>query len=217
MSLTQTHHVFASVAQSGINTFLTSIFTARPHYLNYGSAPFVPASSVSATNVSTIPFPGLPGGLPYAVSFSIPSVDLYPPDGGSTSPIPPAADQFGLHTRVKLTVGCFSWAGGRGNEQRGKVIPVSFALDVWALGSLVPFYFGPGTGYVGLQVLSVRVPEIKPEGFEEVIDCVIRMLLEAVLANVQLPFHVLSAGAFQLILESGPVVDNNQVEVWGTI
>ncbi len=217
MSLTQTHHVFAGVAESGINTFLTAFFKTRPHYLNYGSAPFVAASSVSATNVATVPFPGLPGGLPYAVSFSIPVVDLYPPNAGSTSPTPPAANQFGLHTRVKLTVGCFSWVGGRGNEHTGRVTPVSFALDVWALGSLVPFYFGPGSGYISLQVLSVRIPEIKPEGFEEVIDCVIRMLLEAALAHVQLPFHALSAGAFQLVLESGPVIDNNQVEVWGDI
>ena len=52
---------------------------------------------------------------------------------------------------------------------------------------------------------------------EMVVDCIIRMMLNALLENVQLPFHVLSAGAFQLILEQGPTIDQDQVEVWGDI
>jgi hypothetical protein len=43
------------------------------------------------------------------------------------------------------------------------------------------------------------------------------MMLNALLENVQLPFRVLSAGAFQLILEQGPTIDQDQVEVWGDI
>src|ERR1035438_7850575 len=97
MSLTQTHHVFAGVAQSGINTFFKALFTTRPHYLNYGSPSFVPADTVSASTMPAIQFPGVPGGIQYAVSFSIPVVDLFPPDAGTTSPIPPGLNQFGLH------------------------------------------------------------------------------------------------------------------------
>ena len=63
MSLTQTNHVFASVGQAGINTFLKAVFTARPHYLNYGSPVFVPATTVNATNLQAINFPGVPGGI----------------------------------------------------------------------------------------------------------------------------------------------------------
>ncbi len=214
MSLTQNFHVFAGVAESGINTFLKDLFTTRPHYLNYGSPAFVPTSTVNATSVSAIAFPGVPTGIQFAVSFSIPTIDLYPPDAGNPSPLLPAQNQFGLHTKVRLVVGCYTWTEG---DKRGQMTPLSGDLDVWALGSIVSHYFGPGTGYITFQVLNVRIPAIKPEGLEVVLDCVIRMMLNALLENVQLPFRVLSAGAFQLILEQGPTIDQDQVEVWGDI
>jgi len=217
MSLTQTHHVFAGVAQSGINTFLKALFTTRPHYLNYGSPSFVPANTVDATTMPAIPFPGVPGGIQYAVSFSIPVVDLFPPDAGTLSPIPPGNNQFGLHTTVTLVLGCMTWTGQPGNEKGGRMQPIICRLDVWALGEVVPHYFGPGTGFITLQVDDVRIPAIQPECLQNIVDCLIRMMLNGALANVQLPFHALSAGAFQLILEQGPQIDNDMVEVWGSI
>ena len=99
----------------------------------------------------------------------------------------------------------------------GQMTPLFVDLDVWALGNIVSRYFGPGTGLITFQVLNVRIPSIKPEGLESVIDCLIRQMLNALLENVQLPFHVLSAGVFQLILEQGPTIDQDQVEVWGDI
>ena len=214
MSLTQNFHVFAGVAQSGINTLLKDLFTTRPHYLNYGSPAFVPTTTVSATSVAAIAFPGVPTGIQFAVSFSIPTIDLFPPDAGSSSPIPPAKNQFGLHTKVRLIVGCYTSTYG---DKRGQMTPLFVDLDVWALGTIVSHYFGPGTGYITFQVLDVRIPAIKPGGLEGVLDCVIRMMLNALLENVQLPFHVLSAGAFQLILEQGPTIDQDQIEVWGDV
>jgi hypothetical protein len=161
--------------------------------------------------------PGVPGGIDYAVSFSIPAIDLFPPNGGSTSPIPPGKNQFGLHTKVKITVGCFTWIPNPRNDSHGQTIPISAELDIWALGTLVSHYYGPGTGYVSFQVNDVRIPAIKPAALQFIINCLIRMMLDATLENVELPFHALSAGAFQLILESGPIVDEDQVEVWGDI
>ncbi|HEY6344858.1 MAG TPA: hypothetical protein VIY49_25455 [Bryobacteraceae bacterium] len=217
MSLTQTHHVFVGVEESGINTFLHALFTARPHYLNYGSPFFVPTSTVTATSVSAIPFPGVPGGIQFDVSFSVPTVNLYPPDPGSTSPIPPGPNQFGLHTSVTIVLGCMTWGQETNLRSTVSISPISATLDVWALGTPTSQYSGPGTGSIGLQVLDVRIPAIQPEKFEAIIDCLIRMLLNAVLANVQLPFHALSLGAFTLILEAGPEIDNHEVEVWGSI
>src|SRR6266852_2760196 len=133
MSLTQNFHVCASVGESGINTLLKDLFTTRPHYLNYGSPAFVPTSTVNATIVSAIAFPGVPTGIQFAVSFSIPTIDLFPPDAGSTSPIPPAQNQFGLHTKVRLLVGCYTWTDG---DKRGQMKPLFVDLDVWALGSI---------------------------------------------------------------------------------
>ena len=217
MSLTQNFHVFAGVAESGINTFLKDLFTTRPHYLNYGSPAFVPANTVNATSVAAIPFPGVPTGIQFAVSFGIPTVDLFPPDAGTLSPIPPGPNQLGLHTKVRLTVGCYTWNSDPGNDKRGQMVPIFVDLDVWAFGQIVSHYFGPGTGFITFQLINVRIPGIKPEGLESVIDCIIRMMLNALLENVQLPFHVLSAGVFQLILEQGPTIDQDQVEVWGDI
>lgn len=217
MSLTQTHHVFAGLEESGINTFLKALFTARPHYLHYGSSAFVPVSTVNATNMSPIPFPGVPGGIQYAVAFSIPVVDLFPPNAGSGSPIPPALNQFGLKTTVRLTLGCMTWSGDSKNERGGHLQPIFADLDVWARGDLIAHYFGPGTGYIGLEVLDIRIPAIQPKGFEAVIECLIRMMLSGALSGVQLPFHAISAGAFQLILEQGPSIDMDEVQAWGDI
>jgi hypothetical protein len=217
MSLTQTHHVFAALEETGINTFLKALFTTRPHYLHYGSSAFVPTSTVNATNMSTIPFPGIPGGIQYAVSFSIPVVDLYPPNAGSLSPIPPGKNQFGMQTKVRIVLGCATFSGTKGNERQGKLTPIFADLEVWVRGDLISHYYGPGTGYIGLEVLDVRIPAIQPKGFEAVIECLIRMMLSGALSNVQLPFQVISAGAFELILEEGPEIVDNDVEVRGDI
>ena len=86
-----------------------------------------------------------------------------------------------------------------------------------AASEIVPHYFGPGTGFITFQVDDVRIPAIKPDCLQNIIDCLIRMMLNGALSNVQLPFNALSAGAFKLILEQGPQIDNDMVEVWGSI
>ena len=218
MSFTQANHVFASVDEQGLNTLLRAVFTARPHYLNYGSAPFVPVTTVNATNMQTIAFPGVPGGIPYQVEFAIPTIDLFPPDA-APSPLPPGPNQFTVRTTVRLTLGCMTWSATGNAAGLGQVstTPVSFALDVWARGEIISQYFGPGTGFIMLQIDDVRMPDVLPTGLEAVLDCLIRMMLQAALSNLQLPFRVLSAGAFQLILQKGPLIDADQIEVWGDI
>ena|SRR5579862_1945681 len=217
MSLTQTHHVFASVTEGGINTILKALFTARPHLLIYGSNAFVPTSTVDATNMDPIPFPGVPGGIQWAVAFTIPVVDLYPDSSGGTSPLPPGPNQLNIHTTARILLGCATWGskGDRGNG--GQLQPVLTTLDAWALGTIQSQYYGPGTGNISFEVIQVKLPGIMPESLELVLECLIRMLLSAVLEQVSIPFNTLSAGAFQLILEQGPEIDDNQVKVWGDI
>jgi hypothetical protein len=216
LSLTKTHHVFASASETGINTFLKAIFSTRPHFLNYGSSLFVPVSTVAATNMATIQFPGVPGGVQWAISFAIPTVDLFPDSSGGASPLPPVAHTFNIHTTVVLRIGCMSGTGKDGREG-GKSTPLTTKLDAWALAEIIPHYFGPGTGFIGFQVDKVLLPEIKPGSLEAVLECLIRMLLSGALQNVQLPFHAISLGALTLALEEGPTIEDNQIKVWGSI
>jgi hypothetical protein len=211
VSLTQAHHVFASVSEGGINTFLKALCTARGHYINYGSSSFVPTTTAAATNMGPIPFPGVPGGIQWAISLSIPVLDLFP--SGGASPLPPTPNTFNLHTQATIRIGCATWQG----TDKGQMTPLTTVLDVWALGEVVPHYFGPGSGFISLKVDQVLLTGIQPNSLERVLECLLRMALAAALQNVNLPFHTFSLGAFQLILEQGPEISDNQVKVWGSI
>jgi hypothetical protein len=221
MSLTEANHVFAGVHEHGINTFLQAFLTARPRYINYGTSAFVPATTASATNLPTIAFPGIPGGIQYAVRFSIPVVDLFPPNGAS--PLPPGPGELNLRVDVQLAVACMTWEGTAGNEHKtGTAVPLRTALTVWAKGKPDARYFSPGNGDVGFVLEEVRIPALacvggRPNTFEAIVECVIRMVLQALLANLRLPFHVLNVGFFNLILQRGPEISGDQLKVWGDI
>lgn len=134
MSLTQVNHVFAGIDENGINVFLTAFLKARPRFINYGSPFFVPVTTTFATSLPAISFPGIPGGgIEYAVSFSIPVIDLYPPDSsGVTTPLPPGPGQLTLQTNVTLTIACVQ----KEPVERtfNLITPVSTTLDVLARG-----------------------------------------------------------------------------------
>jgi hypothetical protein len=214
LSLTQTHHVFAGVSEEGINTFLKALFTARPHYINYGSSAFVPATTVAATNIDPISFPGVPGGVQWAMSFTVPVLDLYPPN--AKSKLKPGPNQFALHTSATIQIGSATWITTK-DPKRGSVVPVSTVLDMWALGELVSHYSGPGTGSISLKADQVLLPDVRPTSLEKVLDELFRMLLTGALENVQIPFSAINAGAFQLILQQGPEISTDQVKVWGDV
>lgn len=215
MSLTEAQHVFAGVHEHGINTFLRAVFTARPHYLSYGTTPFVTASSAAATLVPTIAFPGVPGGIPYDIQFAIPTIDLFPADP-DPDPIPPGIGQFTVHTAVRLTVGCMDWQPG-GQDRRPSLRPISTNLDVWARGHLFVFDFGGGNGVVGFDVEEIKIPDLRPASLEAVLECIIRMMLKAALHNVRLPFAALRMGAFNLVLDRGPEIADDQIKLWGHV
>jgi len=46
-------------------------------------------------------------------------------------------------------------------------VPLKALLDVWALGEVVSHYSGPGTGFVGLKVDSVRILESSRAPWEQ--------------------------------------------------
>lgn len=215
MSLTGLQHVFAGINESGINTFLRAFFTARPHYLNYGSVPFVSTTTTSATNIPPIPFPGIPAGISYLVQFAIPVVDLFPPDSsGATAALPPGQGQFTIGTRVRITVGCESFDP---DHRKPSLTPIETELGLLARGSLFVLNFGPGNGEVGFKVDEVKIIGIAPESLAAVLDCIIRMILQVVLDSALIPFKIVTIEAFSIILQRGPEIKDDQIELFGDI
>ena len=220
MSFTEAEQIFAGVNESGINDFLTAFFSARPHYLNYGSPPFVATTTSTATKIDTISFPGVPGGIPYIISFSIPKVDLHPDSSGGTAPVPINPGQLSIRTTVRLTVGCVKQVDNP-NTPKTYIPPTSFtpistSLDVWAVGRPTLTLSG-STQEVGIAVDSVEIVDITPDSLESVLECLILTVLRAVLANVQLPIRALRAGAFSLTLTRGPETEDNQEKLYGAV
>jgi hypothetical protein len=213
MSLTGAYHIFAGLDQQGTNKALQAFFSARPHYLHYGSVPFVSASSVSVTQVPPIAFPGVPGGIPYAIDLTVPAVDLYPPDGALPPPLALGPDQLSIATEVTITLGCMAGTEGR----KGHVTPVRTRLKVTAIAHPVSHYFSPGVGYVTFQVDQVLLVDVAPPSLQAVLDCLLEMILNAVLAEVQLSFDLIDAGFVKLALEAGPDIADDQIKIWGDV
>jgi hypothetical protein len=217
MSLTEINHIFAGIHENAINDFLKAFLTSRPHHLNYGTSAFVPVTTVSETNVSVITFPGLPGGIQYMIQFSIPVIDLFPPSGAGS--LPPGPGELSLNTKVKITVSCRK---GRIQDEKFSSTPLSTSLEVWAKGTIQATFLGPGVGKIRFILTELKIPDLacvkgEPDTFEIVIECVIRMILQALLEQISIPFKAITIGFLQLILERGPLIDDNQVKMWGDI
>jgi hypothetical protein len=213
MSLTGAYHIFAGLDQQGTNKALQAFFGVRPHYLHYGSVPFVAASSVSVTQVPPIAFPGVPGGIPYAIDLTVPAVDLYPPDSSLPPPLALGPDQLSIETEVTITLGCMAGTVGRDRN----ITPVRTTLKVIAIAHPVSHYFSPGVGYVSFQVDQVLLEDVAPKSLQAVLDCLLEMILNAVLADVQLPFDLIDAGFVKLALEAGPDIKDDQIKIWGDV
>jgi hypothetical protein len=213
MSLTQAETVFAGVQELGINDLLRAFFLARPRYLHYGTPAFVPTTTVNATSIPAVMFPGVPGGIHFALHFSIPTVDVHPDNSGGAAPLVPGPGQFTIKTMVEIVVQCGT---RRPNDDRPPSGPIlNVKLDVVGLCAPVVISSAPGTGEIGIQLDKIEITDIKPDELESIVECVLLMVLQAVLANVRLPFNVWTTGAFGLILLAGPLAEQDQIKVRG--
>jgi len=218
MSLTGSHHAFAGIGEHGVNEVVHAFFSARPRYLRYGTTPFVASTTVSATNVPTISFPGIPGGIGYAVDLSIPRIDLYPPNGPLPAPLALGADQLSVETEARITLGCWRGGGDSGGDRKhGSLTPVSTDLKVLAVGHPFARTFSPGVGEIYFEVDDVMVVDVAPPSLDALLDCLLRMILNGVLSNLPLPFEVVNVGFFKLILEEGPLIAADQIELRGSV
>jgi len=233
MSLTESANVFASIHESALNDLLTAFFTDRPRYRVYGSASFVPATTVAETNMPSIPFPGVPGGIQWRITLTIPRVDLFK----QSSPLPPqltlSPGEFSARLGVELCLDCHRikidprpprkpGEGRQHDDQRPPVDrhPVREAtccrLEVFAVGHLEHVLTSLGEDAVALAVDAVEIVDVAPDRLESVLECLLFMILQAVLADVRLPLRALRVGAFQLSVTQGPLIEDDQIKARGT-
>ncbi len=233
MSLTEAEAVFASIHETALNDLLTAFFTDRPRYRVYGSPSFVPVTTVAETSMPAIPFPGVPDGIQWRVTLSIPMVDLYKP----TMPLPPELTlnpgRFSARLDVELCVNCRrlkidprpprpGTSGGK-DDRRGKdgAPPLSkltcCKLSVFAVGHLEHVIANTGEDAIALAVDAVEIVDIQPNELESVLECLLFMILQAVLAEVRLPLRALRVGAFELTPVVGPLIEDDQIKMRGNV
>jgi hypothetical protein len=164
-----------------------------------------------------IAFPGIAGGIQYRISFTIPTIDFDPDDTGGTSPLPIGPGELGVRTKITLTVGCARYVEDPNRDRQGTLVPISTSLEVWAKGKPTVTYFSPGVGEMGFLLEEVEIVDITPDSLESVLECILRMILQAVLGNIRLPFHALTAGAFSLALLRGPEIGDDQAKLYGDV
>lgn len=221
MSLTEAENVFAGIHEDGLNDLLQAVGHTRPHYLNYGSPPFVAASSVNETLMAPIAFPGLPGGIGWSVRFGIPRVDFDPDSSAGATPpeITFAPGALTIRTRAQICIYCGSSREGQVTTHKpppaGK--PICATLGVWALGGTVVRNSSSGDGAVSFLITQVELVDITPDPLESLLECLIRMTLGAALNQVVIPFHAVRAGAFSLAVTRGPEIADDTLKLWGTL
>jgi hypothetical protein len=211
MSLTETHDVVAIAHEDGLNDLIRAFFTARPRHLLYGTNAFVPSTTATSTNVPTIAFPGIPGGIEYAVLVMPPTIDLHPDTAGT--PLPPGPDQFTVSTKVFMALIC----GKRRRDPKTVGGTSAGAVKVTTLELHVRGSVAAIGGELRFAAEAVEIVDIDPDHLESFLECLLLMIMQAVLATIRIPFDSLSAGAFSLTLTEGPRIEDDTVKVFGTI
>jgi hypothetical protein len=223
MSLTETEEVHAGLNESGANDLLTAIFKARPRLLNYRSSALIPGPPAAPSAWSTmapIAFPGVPGGIDWGVQFDIPVIDFHPDSsGGLPPPLVLGAGRFSIQTTVTLTLLCATRRGHHDPDNpKAATTPLRAKLGLAGIGHTTVVYFGtPGEGEITLDVDAVEIVDIAPDDLETLLECLIRMLLDAAIGAVRLPFRAVTAGAFAFALVRGPEVEDDQLKLYGNV
>jgi hypothetical protein len=228
VSLTEVERVFGGVHEDALNDVIKAFCTARPRYLHYGSPGFVPATTVAATAMPAIAFPGIAGGIDWSVAFTIPVVDLHPQTSGLPPELGLTPGRLSVRTAVQICIDCKhrlrpprdpQKSEDRKDEERPHPVEgeVCAFLEVFGLGHLEVMNTGAGGGSIRVRIDAVELVDVTPDGLEAVLECLIRMLLDAALSGVVLPLQALRAGAFTLTLQRGPEIEDDQIKVYGDV
>ena len=237
MSLTETETVFAGIHENALNDLLRAFCTDRPRYLVYGSPAFVPVTTIAETTMPAINFPGVPGGIHWRIRLSIPNIDLFK----QTSALPPeltlGPGQFSAQIDAELCIDCRRIRidpkpprpkdTPRSDPDRQDNPPdpdrhplrelTCFKLSVFAIGHIENVIASTGEDAIAFAVDAVEIVDISPDELESFLECLMFMILQAVLADIRLPLRALRAGAFELALVVGPLIEDDQVKARGNV
>jgi hypothetical protein len=234
MSLTETEEVFASVHEDALNDLLTAFCTDRPRHLLYGSPAFVPATTAAETSMPSIAFPGVTGGIQWRISLTIPQVDLF----DQTRPLPPelnlAPGEFSATIGAELCLDCRrlkidprpprdshdkGQKDRKDDKEKDDRHPVEeltcCKLKIFVVGHLEHVMTSSGEDGIALAVDAVEIVDIAPDTVESVLECLMFMILQAVLADIRLPLRALRAGAFELLPVVGPLIEEDRIKMRG--
>lgn len=232
MSLTQAEAVFASIHETALNDIVTAFCFHRPRLLFYGSPAFVPATTVAETQMDAIGFPGVPGGIQWRVRLTVPRVDLFK----QTDALPPelalGPNQFSIALGAEICIECRKIRidpkpprpNDEGRDNRGPVgakddHPLSeltcFRLQVFGVGHLERVVTGSGAEAIALGLDAIEIIDIAPESLENFLECLLFMILQAVLADIRIPLDSLSAGFFSVNPTVGPLIEDDQIKARG--
>jgi hypothetical protein len=220
VSLTETEEIFISIREDALNDLITATVTDRPRLLVYGSPGFVPVTTVSETRMDPIPFPGVAGGIEWRIRFSHPQIDLYEQD----LPLPPeltlAPGQLSARINVELCLDCRQKRIDPKRKPQDHDRPrmgqaTCCRLEVFVIGHLRRT-IANGEDAITFEVDSVEIVDVAPDEVETLLECLLFMILQAVLATIRLPLRALQVGAFSLSVAQGPLIEDNQVKARGS-
>jgi hypothetical protein len=178
-----------------------------------------------------IAFPGVPGGIQWRIRLTIPRVDLFK----QTAPLPPeltlSPGRFSVSLGVELCLDCRRLkidprpprgkpderpSDARPRDERHRLEELTCCkLELFAVGHIQHVLTTTGEDAIALAVDAVEIVDIAPKEVEAVLECLLFMILQAVLAEIRLPLRALRVGAFQLSLTQGPLIEDDQVKVRG--
>lgn len=212
MALTAGHAAYAALHEDGINKFIRNVYVVRPHYFRYATSIF----GGGTTNISLLnplEVPGLGNVIQYSIDISQPVIDFVPQDASSTLPAPLTlgSNQFSLTAEIRICIAC----GLR--DQREKWAPerICAYLNLWAVGHPTVQPISATDKLIGLQIDQIVVKNICD--LEQIVECMAKDMVNALLARLQQKVSELVLGAFGLILAAGPEISDDQLKVWGDI
>ncbi|MGB9175567.1 MAG: hypothetical protein WCB46_02380 [Methanoregula sp.] len=222
MTFTQNSDLYVAVQDAGINRVLHHVMVQRPSLFNYGSIlpaanprpicrdiPTVPqvvqAANPLITEMDPLPVIQTPITLDYIVQMTGGAMDFFPGNVFSLPPElnPPLADQqFAVHFQVCAGLICQPrmriWppVRRRGKQDRRDSDIDCFCLDLFATGGCGITGL-PGQQSVAMNVAGIEIPELKPDGMEEAMECYALLALNrGILPKVA---DAISAVAFRAI------------------